>query len=151
MYFLAYCRNIRFVELTQATVQYLILKLNLTMGTAAVCSLFPLIIVSLSINSYYWRLLYLLMYLLFKLHLRLTFENKKFLSFLLHTLKYYKLYFISKDQPLAVKGQFVFSFLSACERFYISAWSANDLSEMVNDLLNIWLLFKYINDILLFS
>ncbi|CAL1679884.1 unnamed protein product [Lasius platythorax] len=69
---------IKFVELTQATVQYLILKLNLTMGTAAVCSLFPLII----------------------------------------------------DQPLAVKGQFVFSFLSACERFYISAWSANDLSEM---------------------
>ncbi|XP_050455392.1 odorant receptor 30a-like [Cataglyphis hispanica] len=69
---------IKFVELTQDTVQYLILKLNLTMGTAAVCSLFPLII----------------------------------------------------DQPLAVKVQFIFSFLSACERFYISAWSANDLSEM---------------------
>ncbi|XP_011877451.1 PREDICTED: uncharacterized protein LOC105567296 isoform X2 [Vollenhovia emeryi] len=70
---------IKFVNLTQVTVQYLILKLNLTMGTAAVCSLFPLII----------------------------------------------------DQPLVVKGQFVFTFLSACERFYISAWSATDLSEMI--------------------
>ncbi|KAL6259401.1 hypothetical protein P5V15_009321 [Pogonomyrmex californicus] len=29
-----------------------------------------------------------------------------------------------------VKGQFIFTFLSACERFYISAWSATDLSEM---------------------
>ncbi|XP_029156685.1 odorant receptor 30a-like [Nylanderia fulva] len=75
---------IKFVELTQTTVQYLILKLNVTMGTAVVCSLFPLII----------------------------------------------------NQPLAVKGQFIFTFLCACERFYISAWSANDLSDMSGKLAN---------------
>ncbi|XP_067210760.1 odorant receptor 10-like [Linepithema humile] len=69
---------IKFVDLTQDAIQYLILKLNFTMGTAAVCSLFPLII----------------------------------------------------DQPLTVKSQFVFTFLSACERFYVSAWSATNLSEM---------------------
>ncbi|GAB1863724.1 hypothetical protein CAJAP_04803 [Camponotus japonicus] len=69
---------IKLVELTQATIQYLILKFNLTMGITVVCSFFPLII----------------------------------------------------NQPLAVKGQFMFTLLSACQRFYINAWSANDLIEM---------------------
>ncbi|XP_072742577.1 odorant receptor 30a-like [Anoplolepis gracilipes] len=70
---------IKFVELTEATTQYFILKLNLTMGTTIICSLFPLIIA---------------------------------------------------DQSLTVKCQFMFTFLSACKRFYVSAWSANDLTEM---------------------